>query len=111
LGHLARFADLGDSLKTPSTIGSKGFGTKIYYRSQKIEVVTVSRRADGERKKIEVVCHQPWETLQRGNLPIFKGSEEDTNDQTGTTIRIWGFKIDLDQQKRFYHSSLKDYIL
>jgi len=108
---IARFSALGDSLKTPGTIGSKGFGTKIYYRSQKVEVVTVSKRADGKRKKIVIVCDQPWKTLQRGDLPIFKGTEEDTNDQTGTTIRIWGFDIDLDQQKRFYHSSLKDYVL
>lgn len=106
-----RFSALGESLKIPGSIGSKGFGTKIYYKSEKIEVITISKRADGTRKKIKVVCDQPWKTLQERKLPVYKGTEEETEEETGTLIRIWGFMVDVDQQKRFYHTNLKDYIV
>lgn len=84
---LESFFDLGNSRKTDS-IGYKGHGTKIFYKSDKIVVNTTK---DGTT--LRAVMEKPWEKLNNGILPEYEVTETETRSGTsGTTIRISGFK-------------------
>ena len=82
------FFNLGDSYKPHGSIGSKGHGTKIYYKSFGIEVETWK---SGKRifAKTEV---NPWSTLNEGKVPSYGYEETDDSLGRGTTIRIDGFQ-------------------
>jgi hypothetical protein len=84
---LESFFDLGNSQKTDS-IGYKGHGTKIFYKSDRIVVNTakegVNRRA---------VMDDPWEKLNRRELPEYELSETDVRGESqGTRIKITNFR-------------------
>ncbi|QSG02807.1 ATP-binding protein [Natranaeroarchaeum sulfidigenes] len=84
---LESFFDLGNSRKTDS-IGYKGHGTKIFYKSDHIEVTTVR---DG--KSYRAVMEEPWEKLNRKELPKYeltKHSVRSGNSQT--KIKITNFR-------------------
>jgi hypothetical protein len=76
------FFNLGDSGKPEGSIGSKGHGTKIYYKSRGITIDTwkngVHIRAYSET--------DPWDSLGRGVIPTF-GYDEDS-DPIGRGTRI-----------------------
>lgn len=84
---LESFFDLGNSRKTDS-IGYKGHGTKIFYKSDRIEVTTVH---DGESYRAEM--EKPWVKLNRKELPEY---EVETNSvrsgNPGTKIKITNFR-------------------
>ena len=88
------FFNLGDSWKPHGSIGSKGHGTKIYYKSSGIRVDTWKNnkyiRAESEMP--------PWDTLQKGIVPTYRYSEENDEEGVGTCIQIDGF---LAKQKEF----------
>lgn len=85
--ELAAFFDLGNSTKSDS-IGYKGHGTKIYYKSDRIQVETVS---DGTKYVAEM--DRPWAKLERGELPTYTVEETTATDEsTGTEIKIEGFR-------------------
>jgi len=84
---LESFFDLGNSRKTDS-IGYKGHGTKIFYKSDAIEVNTakggVNRRA---------TMDDPWEKLNRKELPEYEITETPTRSgSSGTRIKISNFR-------------------
>jgi hypothetical protein len=59
------FFNLGDSHKPYGSIGSKGHGTKIYYKSSGIKVVTWKNG-----KRIDAFTESPpWDTLVKGFVP------------------------------------------
>jgi hypothetical protein len=84
---LESFFDLGNSRKTDS-IGYKGHGTKIFYKSDRIEVTTVH---DG--KSYRAVMDEPWEKLNRKELPEYELSTNDVRPgNPGTKIKITNFR-------------------
>jgi len=83
---LETFFDLGNSQKTDS-IGYKGHGTKIFYKSERIVVETVN---DGTA--LRATMEKPWEKLNDRVLPEYEVSEETTDLEQGTRIHIQGFK-------------------
>ena len=91
--EIASFFNLGDSWKSHGSIGSKGHGTKIYYKSEGICVDTW-RNGTHIRAESEV---PPWATLQRGEVPTYKYDKDNTIG-VGTRIRIDGF---IAQQREF----------
>jgi len=83
---LETFFDLGNSQKTDS-IGYKGHGTKIFYKSDRIVVETVR---DGTA--LRATMDKPWEKLNDRVLPEYEVTEETTDLDRGTRIHIQGFK-------------------
>ena len=88
------FFNLGDSHKSHGSIGSKGHGTKIYYKSKGI---TVDTWKDDKHIHAESEV-PPWDTLQDGTVPTYRYTEEDDPKGVGTRILIDGF---LAKQKEF----------
>ncbi len=84
---LESFFDLGNSQKTDS-IGYKGHGTKIFYKSDNIVVNTTK---DGQTLHAEM--SDPWEKLNNRELPEYEVTETDApSNRQGTYIKINGFK-------------------
>lgn len=98
------FFNLGDSAKPYGSIGSKGHGTKIFYKSFGIDLETWK---DG--KRISARTEQPpWETLQKGLIPTYQIDESEDPSGRGTKIRIDGFQA---KQKEFSSlTAIVDYI-
>lgn len=88
---LESFFDLGNSTKRGEGgdwIGYKGHGTKIFYKSDRIEVNTAS---DGVN--LRATMDRPWQKLNDGILPEYEVTETETRtENTGTRIKITGFK-------------------
>ena len=84
---LESFFDLGNSRKT-SSIGYKGHGTKIFYKSNKI-VVNTSK----DEKSLHAKMEEPWLKLNNRELPEYEVTEiDEQNEHGGTYIEISGFK-------------------
>ncbi|MFD1646890.1 ATP-binding protein [Haloarchaeobius litoreus] len=84
---LESFFDLGNSRKTDS-IGYKGHGTKIFYKSDRIEVTTVH---DGTSYRAEM--DEPWEKLNNEVLPEYELTKTDVRSgNPGTKIKITNFR-------------------
>ncbi|GAA1324188.1 hypothetical protein GCM10009647_059540 [Streptomyces sanglieri] len=84
---LESFFDLGNSRKTNS-IGYKGHGTKIFYKSDRIEVTTVR---DGSSYR--AVMENPWEKLNRKELPKYDLTKTSVRrGNPGTKIKITNFR-------------------
>jgi len=81
------FFNLGDSHKAYGSIGTKGHGTKIYYKSRAIAVDTWK---NGKHIHAETEV-PPWETLKKGIVPTYR-YDEDTIDGKGTKIVVDGFE-------------------
>lgn len=86
--ELEGFFNLGDSGKPFGSIGSKGHGTKIYYKSLGIKVETWKH---GKRVLAETEV-PPWETLSNGIVPTYRYEEVDAPTGKGTRILIDGFQ-------------------
>ncbi|VVD29221.1 conserved protein of unknown function [Paraburkholderia dioscoreae] len=94
------FFNLGDSYKHYGSIGSKGHGTKIYYKSLGI---TLDSWKDGHRVHAETEV-PPWEELLRGKVPTYR-YEKTLEAGQGTHIVVDGF-----QAKHNEFSSLDELI-
>ena len=81
------FFNLGDSHKSYGSIGTKGHGTKIYYKSSGIFVDTWK---NGKRIHAETEV-PPWESLKKGIVPTYK-YDVDTSEGKGTKIIVDGFE-------------------
>ncbi len=88
---LESFFDLGNSSKRDSkeeSIGYKGHGTKIFYKSEKV-VVNTAQNGTNLHARME----RPWEKLNNRTLPEYKVSESSVREgNSGTRIKITGFK-------------------
>ncbi len=81
------FFNLGDSHKPYGSIGTKGHGTKIYYKSNGIFVDTWK-----DEKHISAETEvPPWKSLKGGIVPTYK-YDEDTINGKGTKIVVKGFE-------------------
>lgn len=81
------FFNLGDSNKPYGSIGTKGHGTKIYYKSNGI-LVDTWKNGKHIHAETEVA---PWWTLKNGDVPTYK-YDEDTIEGKGTRIIVDGFE-------------------
>ena len=90
--------------KVSGAIGEKGHGTKIYFNSRRIEIVSVHGG-----KRITAFMDEPKRTLRRGELPTVIFDVNDVSEQNGTKITIYGYNDN--NQAGFDHESLKDYLL
>jgi hypothetical protein len=95
------FFNLGDSGKPQGSIGSKGHGTKIYYKSQGI-VIDTWKNGTHIHAYTET---DPWAALQRGVVPTF--GYDETLDEQGRGTRII---IDSFEAKQGDFSNLEDLI-
>ena len=104
---LSSFFDLGNSLRRgdESCIGEKGHGTKVFFNSRKIEVVTIK---DG--KKYHAVMQEPSRELFERRIPKVIVKIEDTDSlSTGTSICILGYNNN--RRDKFTHDQFKLYPL
>jgi hypothetical protein len=105
---LKSFFDLGNSLRREqktndtSLIGEKGHGTKIYFNSECVSVMT------GESgTKYQATMENPLGLLYEGEVPTVQ-VEEFSEEFTGTLIEIIGYNNN--ERDVFNHERLKDYI-
>jgi hypothetical protein len=106
-GGLHSFFDLGNSLRRndTSTIGDKGHGTKVYFNSSHIEVVTTKKG-----HTYVATMDQPFRTLHKHRVPNVAVVVNETPDQAdGTHIRIKGYNNN--RRDRFRQDILKDYVM
>lgn len=104
---LASFFDLGNSLRRgdENSIGEKRHGTKVFFNSRKIEVITVK-----DEKKYHAVMNEPSRELFERRIPKVKVTiDDDETVPSGTSICIWGYNNN--RRDKFTHDQLKDYIL
>jgi len=107
---LKSFFDLGNSMRRENkdetgAIGEKGHGTKVYFNSKKIEVITVK---DGIR--YHATMNEPKKNLFDHKIPSVDVTEEnDMESPSGTQIVIYGYNEN--RRDKFTHVQLKDYIL
>lgn len=100
--ELEDFFNLGDSNKPHGTIGTKGHGTKIYYKSNGISVDTWK---NGRHIHAETEV-PPWQSLRKGIVPTYR-YEEDETDGRGAYIVIDGFEC---KQSEFKFDALEQLI-
>jgi len=100
------FFSLGYSNKPSGSIGTKGHGTKIYYKSSGIFVDTWKNEKH-IRAESEV---PPWETLKKGIVPTYR-YDEDAADGKGTKIVVDGFEGKQSEFKFDSLETLAQYIL
>lgn len=89
--------------KVSEAIGEKGHGTKIYFNSRRIEVLS-----NHSGKRFTAYMDEPKKTLRRGELPTVLYTMSDTDATNGTKITIYGYNDN--NQTGFDHNTLKDYI-
>ena len=109
IDRMHAFFDLGNSKWDQGipTFGRKGHGTKIFYRSERIELETIN----SNRERILAIVDKPWIQMQKKEVPLvringpFPCGEEY---RQGTTVRVIGF---FDNKASFFeHDKMKDYI-
>ena len=102
---LQNFFDLGNSTRRGdvSAIGEKGHGTKVYFKSSKIEVRTFC-----ENIGLLAVMDKPLKRLFDRQIPAVQVSTINDAD-IGTEITIYGYNSN--RRDRFTHPILKDYII
>lgn len=107
---LQSFFDLGNSLRRETksetgAIGEKGHGTKVYFNSKKIEIITAK---DGI--KYHAIMDEPKRNLFNRVLPeVNVEKEENTENIKGSKIIIYGYNEN--RRDKFTHAQLKDYVL
>ncbi|MFT9496647.1 ATP-binding protein [Anaerosolibacter sp.] len=105
--NIHRFFNLGDSSKDKLGIGEKGLGTKIYFKSEKITLITQTR--NGEMYK--ATMDKPWESLCCDRIPEYiLENLEAIPGKNGTSIIIEGYSID-NPERYFNFDLVMDYIL
>jgi len=100
------FFDLGNSTHRDDdeAIGEKGHGTKVYFNSSNIQVITCSNGL-----RITAEMQNPFRKLFDEEVPEVTITREHTSDPDGTKIVIKGYnhnRCDL-----FTHERLKDHII
>ena len=90
--------------KVSSAIGEKGHGTKIYFNSRRIEVVTCKNE-----KKITAYMDSPRRNLRLGQVPKVEYEITPAEGQE-SHIRVKVIGYNDNQQQGFDHNEIKDYI-
>jgi hypothetical protein len=104
---LQAFFDLGNSLRRgdADAIGEKGHGTKVYFNSKQIEVIT---------HKGGVIFHasvdDPFKKLHNREIPKVSVTKTKTDtEETGTEVIIQGYNNN--RRDRFTHEILRDHLM
>ena len=106
LVEIKSFFNLGDSNKDTRNIGQKGLGTKIFFRSEVLTVMTQT----GEGESLKAVMKNPWDNLLEMKMPLYELSKETIESKEHkTVVRIENYLIN-NPEKYFNISVLKDYI-
>lgn len=114
---LDRFFNLGDSEKSElkadadtedHPIGEKGFGTKIYLNSRKVEVRTRDKKSGVKLRAVSQGHLEKIYDTSSGSAPQYQVTEED-HAISGTEIKIFGYNHN--DGSKLNHEQLKDYIL
>ncbi len=102
--QLQNFFDLGNSTRRNDNkaIGEKGHGTKVYFNSNSIEVLT-SSQGNGFHAKMD----EPFKKLFNRQIPTVEVTPQEGIDQ-GTEIIIYGYNNN--RRDKFTHPILTDYI-
>ncbi len=100
------FFDLGNSLRRGDSnfIGEKGHGTKVYFNSKNIEVITTRNGIT-----LHANMNDPFGRLHENEIPAVIVDESVTDSPHGTRIIIKGYHNN--RRDRFFHDILKDYVL
>ena len=100
------FFDLGNSTRRgdTTTIGEKGHGTKVYFNSASVQVITTS-----EGHRITATMDEPYKRLFNHELPTVTLETEANDGPTGTTVTIKGYNHN--RRELFTHERLKDHVL
>lgn len=98
------FFSLGESHKPFGSIGTKGHGTKIYYKSKGISFISVNKSGNMITASTEF---PPLETLMKGIIPTYKYDvKKATTPKTHTDITVDGFDArpkDFSDPKEIYN--------
>jgi len=86
--EIESFFNLGDSHKGDDQIGSKGHGSKIFYKSNKIIIDTWKK---GKHTHAETEDEYLWNTLCEYRLPTYMYETTEDFEGKGTIIKIEGF--------------------
>src|SRR5258708_4564512 len=100
------FFDLGNSTNrdNPEAIGEKGHGTKVYFNSSEVRVVTTR-----EGRRLVATMSDPYKKLFNRQLPNVDVEEHLADGEpSGTIISIKGYNNN--RREKFTHEILKDYI-
>ncbi len=103
--ELQNFFDLGNSTRRndQKSIGEKGHGTKVYFNSKQVEVLTCNGQSTWR-----AVMEDPFANLYERKIPKVECEELATGD-IGTKITILGYNKN--RRDRFTHDRLKDYVV
>lgn len=105
--ELESFFNLGDSRKDKRNIGEKGLGTKIFFKSKKITVITQKNNSE----MLIAEMKEPWHYLKNNEIPTYTINTSDPIvGRDGTKIIIEGYLVD-NPEKYYNLETLKDYIL
>ncbi len=107
---LKSFFDLGNSLRRKTkemtgAIGEKGHGTKVYFNSKRIEVIS-----NKNGQQYHATMDEPKKKLFNQQIPcvhVTRSNSEEKNN--GTKIIIYGYNGN--RRDKFTHAQLKDYII
>jgi hypothetical protein len=113
---LERFFNLGDSEKsglknddgTEHLIGEKGFGTKIYLNSRRVEVRTTDKKSGLSLQAISQGHLERIHDTVTGEPPQYEATQQQ-HGITGTEVRIFGYNHN--DGSKLGHDQLRDYIL
>lgn len=109
--RLEAFFDLGRSTATElndssKKIGYKGHGTKTYFNSRQVEVLS-----DSQECTVYAIMNFPLQKLMKDEVPEYEYDiEPKKNEKTQTKILIRGYNTNRNKRD-FAHRVLKDYIL
>ncbi len=104
---LQSFFDLGNSLRRgdAEAIGEKGHGTKVYFNSKHIEVIT---RKGGLMYHASV--DDPFRKLHNREIPKVSVTKTKADtEETGTEVIIQGYNNN--RRDRFTHEILRDHVM
>lgn len=115
---LERFFNLGDSEKSAlksdgdndmgHLIGEKGFGTKIYLNSRRVEVRTTDKSTGASFLAISQGHLERIHDAAHGEPPQYDASRQESG-QAGTEIKIFGYNHN--DGSKLGHDQIRDYIL
>lgn len=116
-GRLDRFLRLGLAaivgLPTDE-FGFKGIGSKLAFRSKRIELETYTRNGNGYK----VWINEPWGSIERGFMPKAHVTDlpQDPEKKAGTHLKIYGYPADRLEEVRqgrlsFTFDNVKNYLL
>lgn len=116
-GRLDRFLRLGLAaivgLPTDE-FGFKGIGSKLAFRSKRIELETYTRNRNGYR----VWINEPWGSIERGFMPKAHVTDlpQDPEKKAGTHLKIYSYPADRLEEVRqgrlsFTFDNVKNYLL